>query len=420
MEVGKEELRLAAEPPVTKRNFPDWIPAYLKYAAVTEAPRRMHFWSAIGTIAGALRRKVWLDMRRFMWYPSFYIIHVGPPGVVTKSTTIDIGMDLLREVPGIKFGPNAITWQALVTAFAAANESFELDGLFYPMSPLTLVASEFGSLVNLQDPDMINLLIELWDGKKSYEKITKMSGNDTIDAPWINILAGTTPNWIAANMPQSMIGGGLSSRCIFIYGDKKERFIAYLDEVVEEEDAACREKLVRDLEQISLMTGPFRISESARAWGRAWYEDFAKDAAARANDPLMEGYGARKQTHLHKVAMILSASRSGDRIISEEDIILANTMLLDIEKDMHRVFSNIGKTDDGMSAATLIAFIRAKSPVAYETAYKAVHGQFPYFRDFESIIEGAVRSGQIKLLRDNTDATKLILTYVGDSDAKAA
>jgi len=163
------------------RNFEDWIPAYIKYASVTEAPKRMHFWAAVGTIAGCLRRRVWLDMKRFQWYCSFYIIYVGPPGIVAKSTTIDIAMDLLRQVPGIKFGPNAITWQALVTAFAAASESFEFNAEWHPMSPLTLQASELGSLLNLQDRDMVNLLIELWDGKKTYEKITKMSGNDIIE-----------------------------------------------------------------------------------------------------------------------------------------------------------------------------------------------------------------------------------------------
>lgn len=121
------------------------------------------------------------------------------------------------------------------------------------MSPLTLVASELGSLLNLQDKDMVNLLLELWDGKRSYEKITKMSGNDTVEAPWINLIAATTPHWVADNMPQAMIGGGLTSRCIFVYAEKKEKYVAYVDEQVNGEDEAVRDKLIHDLEQISMM-----------------------------------------------------------------------------------------------------------------------------------------------------------------------
>ena len=34
---------------------------------------------------------------------------------------------------------------------------------------------------------MVNLFIALWDGRKSFEKITKGSGSDTIAAPWITL-----------------------------------------------------------------------------------------------------------------------------------------------------------------------------------------------------------------------------------------
>jgi len=380
---------------VSKRNFPDWITAYLEYASVTEAPKRMHFWSAVGTVAGALRRRVWIDMKRFCWYPSFYIIFVGPPGIVAKSTTIDISTDLLRQVPGIKFGPNAITWQALVTAFAAASEAFEYNSEWHPMSPLTLVASELGSLLNLQDKEMVNLLIELWDGKKKYEKITKMSGSDTVEAPWINLQAGTTPHWVADNMPQAMIGGGLSSRCIFVYGDTKDRYVAYVDEMIGKGDEVLRTKLIQDLEKISMLVGPFVISEQARSWGRRWYESFWKDASSRMDDQMLEGYAARKQTHMHKIAMVLSASRGGSLIIEEADLQLANTMLEDIETDMHRVFSRIGRTEDSMQAERFIEYVKRKGSVGYEEAYRMIHVHFPDFRDFEGILSGAVRSGQV-------------------------
>jgi hypothetical protein len=379
----------------TVRNFPDWINSYLEYASVTEAPRRMHFWSAVGTVAGALRRRVWIDMCRFQWTPSFYIIFVGPPGIVAKSTTIDISTDLLRQVPGIKFGPNAITWQALVTAFAAASEAFEYNSEWHPMSPLTLVASELGSLLNLQDKEMVNLLIELWDGKKKYEKITKMSGTDTVEAPWINLQAGTTPHWVADNMPQAMIGGGLSSRCIFVYGDTKDRYVAYVDEMIGKGDAVLREKLIQDLEKISMLVGPYIISEPARSWGRRWYESFWKDASSRMDDQMLEGYAARKQTHMHKIAMVLSASRGGSLIIEEADLQLANTMLEDIETDMHRVFSRIGRTEDSMQAERFIEYVKRKGSVGYEEAYRMIHVYFPDFRDFEGILSGAIRSGQI-------------------------
>lgn len=382
---------------MSDRNFPDWITAYMQYAAVTEAPKRMHFWAAVGGIAGALRRRVWIDMKRFTWTPSFYIIFVAPPGVVAKSTTADIVMELLKAVPGIKFGPNSVTWQALVSAFAGASEAFEWNGEFHPMSPLTLTAGELGSLLNPQDKQLVDLLIELWDGKKKYEKITKASGNDTIEAPWINLMGCTTPHWIADNIPPAMIGGGLSSRCLFIYADTKERYIAYVDEQVGEGDSDFKQALIHDLEKISLIVGPYTIDARARAWGKEWYERFWKEATARMDDAMLEGYAARKQTHLHKTAMVLSASRGDSRIITQEDLELANVMLEDLERDMPLVFSRMGRSNESIQADRFIDYIRRKGPVPYDDAYRMIHTSFPDFRDFEGIINGAIRSGQIKM-----------------------
>ena len=76
------------------RNYDDWLKAYLRYAESTEAPMHMHFWSGVSAVAGALRRRVWIDQAYFKWYPNFYIVLVAPPGIVSKSTTVGIAMNL--------------------------------------------------------------------------------------------------------------------------------------------------------------------------------------------------------------------------------------------------------------------------------------------------------------------------------------
>jgi len=171
------------------RNFANWLDAFKEYASYGEAPARMYRWVGVSTIAGALRRRVWIDQRYFQWTPCFYIILVAPPGVVSKSTTASIGTNLLKQVPGISMGPDVVTWQKLVQDMAAAKEMAynEADGMFYPMSCLTIASSEFGNLLNPQDRDMVDLLVSLWDGQKgTFSKGTKTSGDDVIENPWIN------------------------------------------------------------------------------------------------------------------------------------------------------------------------------------------------------------------------------------------
>ena len=80
------------------RKKPNWIKTYMQYSSFSEAPDKMHFWVAVSTIAGALRRRVWIDQGYFQWTPNFYIILVAPPGIVSISTSLSIGMILLRQL----------------------------------------------------------------------------------------------------------------------------------------------------------------------------------------------------------------------------------------------------------------------------------------------------------------------------------
>lgn len=387
------------------RVFKDWLPAFLEYADVVESPRIMHFWAGVAAIASCLRRKVWIDMKRFQWTPCFYIIFVAPPGIVAKSTTADISMDLVKKVPGIKFGPDVITWQALVGAFADAAESFQYQDEWYPMSPLTLVASELGNLINPQDRDQINMYINLWDGRKSLDKRTKGSGNDMVEAPWINMLGCTTPHWIADNMPAATVGGGFTSRCVFVYADKKEKFVAYVDEQTSSTDDKHREALIHDLEHISVnLAGPYTITEDARVWGRAWYEKlWNSPPQENLTDEWMEGYVARKQTHMHKLAMVLAASARDDLVITAEDLIVADKMLAQTEAGFKHVFSRIGRTEESLHMERFLQYIRRRGSCSYQEAYLAIHAQFPDFRDFEGILNGVIRAGLVAMVQQGNE-----------------
>jgi hypothetical protein len=364
-----------------------------------EAPKFMRWWAGVSTIAGALRKKVWIDMDLFRWNPNLYVIFVAPPGIVTKSTTADLGMDLLREVPGIKFGPNNITWQALVTAFADASESFEYHEEWHPMSAITLVSRELGSLLNPKDQDLVNLFIELWDGLRKYEKTTKMSGNDLIEAPWINMLGATTPTWIADNVPKSAVGGGLVSRCVFLYAEEKENYVPYPKLVRPVGNEERRAKLVQDLEHISLnICGEYELTPETYEWGSEWYVKMWKTAKVHYDDEQIMGYLARKQTHAHKLAMILAASQRDALVITIEDLQMAVKMLDAVEGQMHRVFSRIGRTEESLSAERLLGIIaRDPAGVKYEEVYRAVYTYFPQAQNFEAIVAGLIRSGQVEL-----------------------
>src|SRR5215469_3088410 len=108
-------LSITQHPSQIMRNHPNWLEAYLEVVVPrSEAPSRFHWWVGASVIAGAMRRHVYIDMESFQWYPNLYVILVGPPGIVKKSTTINIGARLLRDVPGVMFGADVSTWEGFV------------------------------------------------------------------------------------------------------------------------------------------------------------------------------------------------------------------------------------------------------------------------------------------------------------------
>lgn len=384
-----------------KRHFPDWLTAFQDYAAFGEAPRRMYFFVGLSTLAGALRRHVWIDQYYFKWYVNLYTILVAPPGVVAKTTTADIGMELLRRVPGIQFGPSVCSWQALVKGFGESSESFldESTGEYLTHSPMTISSGEFGNLLNPQDKEMVDMLVNLWDGK-GFRKITKHAGTDDVVNPWINIIACTTPAWIAGNFPEYMIGGGFTSRCVFVYADAKERLVAYPGLVVDPGIADIANKLIADLEHIATkLVGEYKLMPEAIEWGKKWYEEHNTNKPKHLLDDRFGGYLARKQTFIHKIAMLLAASCRDELIITKADLDIANVMVTDLEFEMINVFKKIGRSDLSLAGDRLVSYIRLRGDCPYAEAYRYIHAQFPAFRDFEDVLKGLIQAGYLTLMQ---------------------
>jgi len=346
-------------------------------------------------------------MAYFKWTPNFFIILVAPPGIVSKSTTAGVAINLLRKVPGIKFGPDVCTWQSLVKSLSESQEQFQINGYdALTAAEITIESGELGNLLNPQDREMVDLLVTLWDGRAVFNKTTKMSGSETIENPWINIIACTTPSWISGNFPEYMIGGGFTSRCVFIYADVKEKYVAYPALQVPVGLGETQRKLVQDLERISLLAGPFRLLPSAVEWGNAWYKHHYENRPKELDDDRFGGYIARKQTHLHKLAMVLSASQRGDLTLTVEDLAAANTMISDLELDMPKVFARIGKTEAGAHLDRFVSFVRGQGAVSYEQAFRFLQAHFPADKDMEGALAGLLKSGILRI--ENIGGTLVI------------
>lgn len=377
----------------------DFLSLYMQYVSNSEAPDHIHFWCAVGAVSGALGRRCWMDLGNFDFTPNMYIVLVAPPGVVAKSTTISTAVSLLREVDGIRFGPDIATPQALLDYFTEAADFFEIDGKIHRHASLFVESSEFGNLFRNKEDVLSNLLISLWDGKRGiFQKSTRSHGKQNIENPLLTILGATTPSWISHHISEQMLSGGFISRCVFPYASKKQRLIAYPQgsspEVARVREA-FRTKLISQLKEIRAMSGPFRMSKSAQAFGEAWYEDHFARPPLNYDSVRFSGYRERKQVHAHKLAMCLSAGESSSMVIEENHLRLALTMLDAMELDFGSIFTSVGQTSASRHVNVLIHYVHLRGHVKLSEAYGVVHKYFPSAALFGDVLRGCIDAGYL-------------------------
>lgn len=380
------------------RNYDDWLAGFVDYASIGEAPEHILWWVGVSTIAGALRRRVWIDEVFFQWTPNFYIVVVAPPGIVAKSTTANIGFNLLDEANvGVHFGPDITSWQALIQEMSNVGEQFEYKAGHYPMHALTCAIDEFGTFLDPTNREQVDSLIRLYDGKTSsraFRKITKTQGSEEMHGPWINLFGCTTPSWLQSNFPAYFLGGGFLSRCIFLHASRKRQRTAYLSRALLERPghAIARQRLVTDLRQIAEYVGPYQITPAAYEWGERHY-NFHWDKFEGAGEEL-QGYPARKQTHLHKLAMVVSAARGDFPRLDVAHLEEAERRLSEIEPGISRVLAAVGSTGAPKFSAELVEALRdAGGLAAKRDLYRKHFFRRLSNRDWDEAIKGAVTAG---------------------------
>jgi hypothetical protein len=395
------------------RQCKHWLKDYLLFTDNLESPATFHFWTGIGTIAGALRGKTWISMGHWKWKPNFFIIFVAPPGVAAKSTAMGIGTGLLREVEGIHFGPNSVTWQALTDSFMESTEKFTLpSGDLYDSSSLTITASELGTFLDPTNKDMIDLMVDLWDGNEiPWTRRTRADGETEVSNPFINFLGCTTPSWITENFPEYAIGGGFTSRTIFVYAETKRKLNAYPGRHAPKDNTKLKNRLINDLVEMASLTGEFKLTEDAFEWGTEWYNTHWGATPDHLKGDRLGGYVARKQTHIHKTAMVLSAAQSNTMKITAANLIQADKFITALEGDMKKVFAVMGSTDAGKQTSLLLRIMAQARSVSKATLWRQLVTQMSW-QEFENAVNAALNSNYCIYKRVETDlylcATELL------------
>jgi len=329
-----------------ERHLPDWIDGFMLLTENTEPPRLFRQWTAISAIAAALQRKVRIDWGTSLtFYPNLYIVLVGP-SATGKSQAMKFALDIMGKVKGIKMSAQATSLQALIRRMKEVNlTDIDLDtGEQQFHSSLTIFSTEFTVFLGYHNRELMASLCDWYDcqDRWTYETIARRA--EEIVGVWVNMEAGTTPDGIRSAIPIEAVGGGLTSRIIVIYEEKREKLVVMPTQT--QREAELQEMLIKDLEQISMISGQFHCTEGfAGAWSDWCYR-------AAENPPFydrkFDGYCGRRRGHLMKLCMIISASHGLHEkglILTADDLARASGYLKEAEVNMALTFKGVGKSD---------------------------------------------------------------------------
>jgi len=385
------------------RKVKDWIEGYVKCVSNTEPSKNYHLWTAIAAIASVLQRKCQLGWGTLTFYPNMYIVLVGPPAA-RKGTAMNLMKPMLDELQ-IKMAAEAITREALIRELKNSNDTLITDGgkMFFHSS-LTVWSQELTVFLGYQNHQLMSDLTDWYDCRNQWTYRTKNMGTDEIIGVFVNIFGATTPDLIRSTMSLDAIGGGLTSRMIFIYEENKGKVCPY--PAFSAEEKQIYEDLKYDLARIHMLNGQFKTTECFLDRWVEWYT--WQEANPPFRDPRFAGYLERRANHVMKLAMICSASRSDKMVVSAKELDRAISVIESAEVKMTKTFSGVGQLSNASVMEKIMVEVGLRKTILFSKLLELFTGDVDKW-GLEKILETLTAMKFVKTiaLPNDTEIVKL-------------
>ena len=289
-----------------------FLSRYVDYAsALTSAPEDYHAAVGFGILAAAVRRNIWINFTDDRLFPNLWICLIGQSGIMAKSTSINVGVRLLRRLGEDVLYPSDFSLQRLYDVMKQRPQG-------------TLIYRELKALTGLLERDYMSgakaVLTDAYDNPPCLDYDTRGAGLVKIDDPSLTIIAASTPAWWTSKDTQRDLDGGFLARFLFIPASPAEcpewtSLPEQTPETLRQKDNLCAE-----LGNIAQARGRIRLG----TYDKSVYDDWAK--WHRQESRLRERYApwlVRYEVLALKLTMLLHLAEGRDCI----DQLKSTTML---------------------------------------------------------------------------------------------
>lgn len=371
---------------------------YLEFTGGTEQPAQFRRWSLLSAVSAALGRRSYFKQGRLRYYPHQYILLSGLPAT-RKTSAISQSRNLLSKAGYKAFAPTTTSreqWLSdLQVGFSVANRRSDADitdlyaAADLSESPCYISSGEFLDFLGQGDLAFLTTLTNMWDIIDApYEERLKRSSSVYIHNPIINLIGGTTPDNLKAQMPQQILGHGFLSRTLLVHADPVVDRITF----PEDQDTALEIRIIAELQRIMKMEGVFTGTPDGLKLLDEIYTTFVP-----LPDSRLQAYCGRRLDHLIKLCIAGAACRNtyhvDDEIVEE-----ANTILAYTEETMSQALGQLGESRNAKAIQYLLYMLSnaTTGPVSIHDLYKSVQQDFTRYAEFLEVLANLEKGDRVE------------------------
>ena len=392
-----------------------FIKEYTDYASgLSSAPRKFHEMMAYVLLAQVISRRPIYHHSGPPIGPNLWVLVLAPSSTMAKSSALGVGRRILKET---YFGE----LDHLLPIGGSSENFFERleenpNGIIFN--------SEFNSLLNwfrlTYASDVMSLLIDCYDQPPEiYKSVgTKHKNNQKkyyIKRPFINAYATSSYSLFNAAMNETLLTGGFLARWIVIREDSEDNFKPFTEKIDSFKEADLSNYLRELLKESPSID--FNYDDSAKKLYSQWFFDYLKPLIRKSSHPLIPSFCLRRNTDIHKIAMILSCTRGGNGIINSQDSDQAITLIQQSIVDTEYVLSErvaFSKDEQEQNKIMEIISTYQKSDEMGAPHWKILkYSRFPAFQ-FDRVISTLIQANRIKFNEIPTAGRKAIFYSIQD------
>lgn len=382
---------------------------YLLYNSGNECPLCYHVWTAMAVVASAVGPKVYFDFQYSKIFCNPYVILVGEQGN-GKTFAKDIGIDMLkRACPGIPISAECtskesivqtmsedeqarqftITDPAMLKAFGTTNNQVEYR-------PFSIFITELKNFVSVNPAGMLDFLTTIYDRTgATYDSRYRNKGEFTLVNPYVVFLACETPEWLTYRLKESVISGGFSRRCFFVYEITDKLFTEL--PICTDDMRAAFARCIKHLEQVKSLVGVLTFDEGAEVYFTKWSK-----SRRLPPDTIIRGYIRSKHIQVIKVASLLALCEyPPTRRISISHVEMALDLLGRLEPNMYRLFQGVGQNPLVHASTLMLNIVDASGGMVRERECKSAMWTAARDIDYHQIKKHLADSGKLFFSKDD-------------------